>query len=102
MLRDFTWTEKYEEAMSNEHPQVFSYAILCGVSWATLYRIFASAILSQKYYGNIEQNLSCAILSGASWTTLHKAFPCGMLSQDNTEQDFFLSSIVGSLKDNIV
>ena len=83
MHRDFTWAEKYEEAMSDEHPRVFSYAILCGVSWATLHRIFASAILSQKYYDNIEENLSRAILSGASWTTLHKAFACGMLSQEN-------------------
>ena len=23
MLRDFTWTEKYEEAMSDEHPLAF-------------------------------------------------------------------------------
>ena len=25
MLRDFTWTEKYEEAMSDEHPQYVKY-----------------------------------------------------------------------------
>ena len=24
MLRDFTWTEKYEEAMSDEHPRFFN------------------------------------------------------------------------------
>ena len=42
----------------------FFYAMLCGVSWATLHRIFACAMLSQKYYDNIEQDLSRAVPVG--------------------------------------
>ena len=33
-----------------------SCAMLSGVSWVTLHRIFTSAILSEKYYDNTDQN----------------------------------------------
>ena len=37
---------------------IFPYAMLSGVSWAALYRIFTSAMLSQEYYDNVQQDFS--------------------------------------------
>ena len=32
MLHDFTWTEKYEEAMSDEHPHTVNYLSVCALN----------------------------------------------------------------------
>ena len=86
MHRDFTWTEKYEEAMSDEHPRVFSYAILCGVSWATLHKAFACAMLSQEYFDNIEQDF---FLCNVVWNLL-----------GNIAQGFYLCNVGSWLTGN--
>ena len=37
MLRDFTWTEKYEEAMPDEHPPILCGSLLEVFSKGTAY-----------------------------------------------------------------
>ena len=63
--------------------------MLSTASWATLDKVFTCAMLSQKYYDNIEQDFSRAMLSGEHCTrflhvqccpksiktTLNKIFP---------------------------
>ena len=62
------------------------------------------AMLCQDCQTNLRLIFYYAILSGASWTTPHGVLTCAMLykeSDNNVELEFFLCTLVWSLKKNI-